>query len=233
MNPHSPNTGNVVTTRLSKAISFLPLLAWLRLTKRLSKPEVAVDFVINHGTLSAWQVRSELLEMANLVAATQPKAVLEIGTALGGTLLLMCRLSDPNAVIVSLDLPKQGFAYRRYRVPIFKSLSRNGQKLHLLTADSHTEEVKNRVVRLLGGRRLDFLFIDADHSYLGVRTDFEMYSPLVRKGGMVILHDIVEHTLENCCEVHRFWNEIKLQYSHREIIENPTQGWAGIGVLFL
>ena len=233
VNPHSANTSSVVTTRLSKAISFLPLLAWLRTTKRLSEPEAAVDFVIKHRTLSALQVRSELLEMAGLIAAMKPKAVLEIGTAMGGTLLLMCRLSDPKATIVSLDLPKEGFTYRRYRVPIFKSLTKNGQKLHLLTADSHLEEVKNRVAGLLDGRSLDVLFVDGDHSYDGVRSDFEMYSPLVRRGGMVIFHDIVEHSPDKCSEVSRFWNEIKQQHSHREIVEDPAQGWAGIGILYL
>jgi len=233
VNPHSPNPSNIVTTRLSKAISFLPLRAWLHLTQELNEPESVVDFVISHQTISAWQVRAELLEMANLIAGLRPKAVLEIGTALGGTLLLICRLSDPHATIVSVDLPVQTFAYRHYRVPIFKSFRRNGQRLHLVAADSHTEETKSRVVRLLDGQSLDVLFIDADHSYQGVRADFEMYSPFVRKGGIVIFHDIVEHSSERGCEVDCFWNEIKQRYSYREIVENPTQGWAGIGILYL
>jgi predicted O-methyltransferase YrrM len=222
-----------VTGKLKKAVSFLPLLAWLRLTKQLNEPEAAVDFVISHHVVSAWQVRAELLEMANVIAAMKPKVVLEIGTALGGTLLLMCRLSDPNATIVSLDLQEQTFTYQNYKVPIFKSFPRNGQRLHLVVGDSHTEETKSRVARLLRGQSLDVLFIDADHSYHGVRSDFEMYSPFVRKGGIVIFHDIVEHSTETPSEVDRFWNEIKGRYAHREIVENLTQGWAGIGILYL
>jgi hypothetical protein len=30
---------------------------------------------------------------------------------------------------------------------------------------------------------VDFLFIDGDHTYEGVKKDFEMYSPLVRREG--------------------------------------------------
>jgi cephalosporin hydroxylase len=223
----------VTVSRVSKAVAFLPLLTWLRLTKTLDEPEAAVDFVLNHKTLSALQIRSELLEMARLISAAKPKTVLEIGTALGGTLLLMCRLSDSNALIVSLDLPKQGLTYRRYRVPVFKSLPRRGQKLHLLTADSHSQEARKQVAGLITGRTLDVLFIDGDHSYHGVRSDFEMYSPFVTKGGMVIFHDIVEHSEEKGCQVHRFWNEIKQHYRYREIVEDPSQGWAGIGILYL
>jgi len=41
------------------------------------------------------------------------------------------------------------------------------------------------VKKILAGRQVDFLFIDGDHSYEGVKKDFEMYSSLVRKGGVV------------------------------------------------
>jgi len=37
---------------------------------------------------------------------------------------------------------------------------------------------------------LDFVFIDADHSYKGVMRDVEAWAPKVRKGGMIIGHDI-------------------------------------------
>jgi predicted O-methyltransferase YrrM len=43
----------------------------------------------------------------------------------------------------------------------------------------------------LKDNKVDFLFIDADHSYEGVKKDFEMYSPLVRKGGIIAFHDII------------------------------------------
>jgi hypothetical protein len=60
-----------------------------------------------------------------------------------------------------------------------------------------------------------------------------MYSPFVRPGGIVVFHDILPHVSGTGCEVDRFWNEIKPRYRHREIIENPQQGWAGIGILFV
>jgi predicted O-methyltransferase YrrM len=36
---------------------------------------------------------------------------------------------------------------------------------------------------------LDFVFIDADHSYEGVKADIEAWDPKVREGGYVIGHD--------------------------------------------
>jgi hypothetical protein len=37
---------------------------------------------------------------------------------------------------------------------------------------------------------LDFVFIDADHSYEGVMRDVQAWAPKVRKGGIVFGHDI-------------------------------------------
>jgi predicted O-methyltransferase YrrM len=87
------------------------------------------------------------------------------------------------------------------------------------------------VESILVDDKLDFLFIDGDHTYEGVKKDFEMYSPLVRKGGLIAFHDICKHPPQLNCTVDKFWNEIKGSYDFEEIIDNPSQNWAGIGVL--
>jgi len=85
----------------------------------------------------------------------------------------------------------------------------------------------------LGGEELDFLFIDGDHTYEGVRRDFEMYSPLVRGGGAVAFHDIVPGPPENVGGVPKFWSEVRNRFKHLEIVKDWSQGGYGIGVLFL
>ena len=47
---------------------------------------------------------------------------------------------------------------------------------------------------------LDFVFIDADHSYNGVMRDVEAWAPKVRKGGMIIGHDIHFPTVKQAVE---------------------------------
>lgn len=78
---------------------------------------------------------------------------------------------------------------------------------------------------------MDLLFIDGDHSYDGISKDFEMYSPLVKKGGIIAFHDIVKHPLETGCEVNKFWNEIKKKYKFIEIVKDRHQKGGGIGIL--
>ena len=85
----------------------------------------------------------------------------------------------------------------------------------------------------MDGRKIDFLFIDGDHSYEGVKADFRLYSGFVRESGMIVFHDIIEEQLpESVCGVGRFWSEIKPYYQHIEIVEDYEQQNAGIAILF-
>ncbi len=181
------------------------------------------------------QVREEIIELLRIVSELKPKALIEIGTAAGGTLFLFSRVASPDALIVSIDLPggKFGGGYPEWKIPIYRSFAKDDQKIVLLRADSHDPKTLEEVRRILGNRKLDFLFIDGDHSYEGVRKDFEMYSPLVREGGIIAFHDIVEHPPETGCEVSKFWNEIKHRYKYAEIVKDWNQKWAGIGVLYV
>jgi len=61
--------------------------------------------------------------------------------------------------------------------------------------------------------------------------DFEMYSPLVREGGMRALHDIAPHTANEAVGVPKFWNELRNEYDTVEIIAKADQGCAGIDVI--
>ncbi len=84
---------------------------------------------------------------------------------------------------------------------------------------------------ILNGKKLDYLFIDGDHTYEGVKNDFELYSPLVKDGALIAFHDIVIHPPELNVGVHDFWNEINPRYEYLEIVEDWNQKYWGIGLL--
>ncbi|MEM1858754.1 MAG: class I SAM-dependent methyltransferase, partial [Desulfurococcaceae archaeon] len=160
---------------------------------------------------------------------------LEIGTANGGTLFLFCQIAELDATIISIDLPGGPFGggYPEWRVPLYKSFAKERQRVHLIRADSHDPKTLGIVKRILGDRKLDFLFIDGDHTYEGVKRDFEMYSPLVRKGGIIAFHDIVPGPSENVGGVPMFWSEIKRSFTYNEIVKDWRQGGYGIGVIYV
>jgi len=181
-------------------------------------------------------VKSEFLSLLNVFKEKDPKVVVEIGTANGGTLFCFSKLAPQGATIVSIDLPggKFGGGYPEGRVPLYYSFKKESQKTFLLREDSHSEQTLENLRTILGGngKKIDFLFIDGDHTYEGVKKDFELYSTLVGDGGIVAFHDIAVHPDSTGCFVNLFWDEIKRKYKYKEFVEDRNQGWGGIGVLF-
>ena len=85
---------------------------------------------------------------------------------------------------------------------------------------------------MLGDYPIDFLFIDGDHRYAGVKKDYKLYSDLVRPGGLIALHDIRPNPEANTVEVFKLWNEIKTtEVKTEEIVHEPYRGKFGIGLL--
>ena len=164
--------------------------------------------------LKTMQMKTEITKFIKLIARFQPKLVLEIGTARGGTLFLLSKFSNKDAHIISIDLPggKYGGGYPYPLRVFYKSFISNNQTITLIRKNSHLTSTFQKLKKILKNRKLDLLFIDGDHTYEGVKKDFEMYSPLVKKNGIVAFHDIVIHPPEINCRVEKFWNEIKNKY---------------------
>ena len=180
------------------------------------------------------QVKEEIEILLSKVSDIKAEAMLEIGTFNGGTLYLFARIINSTSEIISLDMPggKFGGGYEKFKIPFFTNFARGNQKIYLIRANSHLPSSLQKVENILKGKEIDFLFIDGDHSYNGVKKDFEMYSPLVRKGGLIVFHDICNHPAGTECDVSSFWNEIKHSYKHQEIIKDSSQNWAGIGLIY-
>lgn len=218
-------------------------LAALRRVRALSSSglEETADFVLGPapGPLCSMQLRGEILPFLRDCLPEPPRAVGEIGRAEGGTLALLCRAAAPDALIVSLDLPGGPHAgpaaalnAGRWKRPLLSALRGPRQRLVLLDGDSRDPASVRRFAEALGGEKLDLLFVDGDHSYDGVRSDFELYSGFVRAGGLIAFHDIVPGAGQGA-EVSRFWREYPLPGSRREFVAGPAQAGFGIGVIRL
>lgn len=209
------------------------------LRARVENTERIADLVDNPELLRAgpfWsnQKRAEIIHLLDLLKERQPQYLCEIGAFKGGTLFLFSQIAASNARILSIDID-----YPEKKKRPFRRFARPGQHIHCFEADSHSTKALATVKKILSGQQLDFLFIDGDHSYQGVKTDFELYSPLVRPKGLIAFHDIVPdygyrfgtETSNNTGEVPVFWKEIKDQFKHWEFIEDIEQDGYGIGVI--
>ena len=231
-----------------KTVSNKPIFAHLRalaagfiLTKESKKRrslEELIDFTYRFKVLGMkirpMQVPWEIKKLLKIMEEAKIEIMLEIGTANGGTLFLFKQVANPRAMIISMDLPGGPFGggYPSWKSTLYKRFKKHGQRLYLIRGDSHNQQTLNKVKSILNGETLGFLFVDGDHTYRGVKMDFEMYAPLVKDGGIIAFHDIVPGPVERVGGVPRFWEEIKTEYVNLEIVKNQNQGGCGIGIIF-
>jgi len=127
-----------------------------------------------------------------LARSMKPEVCVEIGSARG-----------KSACSIGLALQENGrgklFAIDPHRstdwndsrsVDTFDVMRRNLERLKLT---GQVEILRMTSVEAAKGwtTPIDMLFIDGDHSYAGVKRDWEMFVPHVREFGVVIFHDTI------------------------------------------
>jgi len=201
--------------------------------RKIKSDDLIVELTTKALTLGALQKPTELYNFLDFIKGKPLDTVVEIGTAQGGVFHSLCQLAGDNATVVSIDLPGGQFG-GEHGLPEQRRLKKSAKKdqtLRFIRGDSHNLKTKGDLLKIIGKEKIDLLFIDGDHSYLGVKKDWEMYSPLVKKGGFVAFHDICFHPQVLACEVERFWKELKPKYKILEFIDPNEQTWGGIGVV--
>lgn len=177
------------------------------------------------------QHEGELQEFLEIYKEIQPKNIAEIGSFYGGTLWFFLK-NNPNVeklIVIDMPIPPSDGRYNEMVaakaqwlqwIPEFTQFQNYVGNSHdkNLIATVHDNNIYNDI---------DMLHIDGDHTYEGVKADFENFKSLVKKGGMIVFHDI-----SGIPDVANFWNEVKAMYpeTFREIIHEG--GW-GIGMVIV
>jgi predicted O-methyltransferase YrrM len=180
-----------------------------------------------------WPEWKRLMEF--LSEGQSPKRILEIGTGRGGSTYFLTKLGGKGSLIVTVDADPRA----KEAVALFGKHRR--QKVHSVIGSSHDPATVERVASILGGKPVDLLYIDGDHSYDGVKKDFDLYKKFCGPESIVCFHDIIAdygatkgiQTDIQTGEVYKFWGELKTQHRHLEIVESFDQNGFGIGVIYL
>jgi predicted O-methyltransferase YrrM len=143
---------------------------------------------LNHGIIS--QELDEASRLYQVARAVTDGSVVEIGRFKGGSTFLLAAALGGRAPLwsydihVALDAPYTG---ADLDAQLREALGRYGLdgNVHLVVGDSRTAEPPPGPIRLL--------FIDGDHSYQGVRADWDHWGGLLAPGGHVLFHDAVDH----------------------------------------
>lgn len=175
-----------------------------------------------------WQNDTEFALFFEYVQAREPMRILEIGAFYGGTLWYWSQLEITPVLVVSVDLPVH--ETNEHHAEVWRC---RGE-----WAD-HFERAAIRFVDHIGRSDdwfiheqvredgpYDFIFIDGDHSYEGVKRDFALYLPTLATNGVIALHDTRRHEPG----VIQFSEEIRELYPSVQFF-SPDWG-AGITLVF-
>jgi predicted O-methyltransferase YrrM len=183
----------------------------------------------------AIQNPNELRSFLELLSERRPKVIVEIGTGHGGHLYCLSQVADPSALLIGIDLP--GSTYHspvESDCKLFATFGPPGQRFEFIRQSSLLHETLATLKEMLGGREIDLLYLDGDHSYASVKSDYERYEALVAEDGIIAFHDIWEIPGEVRYwkygnETSMFWKELSSRVSSREIIDYsfPPAQWNG------
>ena len=169
---------------------------------------------------AAQQVAWEHAQMMRLFDARQPRCILEVGSLTGGTLRYWIEHTPPGSMVVSVDdQARDSELWHQWALE-------SGVRLRVIRGDSHNDLT---ITQARTYAPYDWVFIDADHTYDGVASDWQFYGGMVKPGGIVALHDIVKR---NGYGVHRLWRSLQAHgYVTQEIIAQSS--WCGIGIIYV
>jgi predicted O-methyltransferase YrrM len=155
------------------------------------------DFLIEPTLFQ--QVYEEITTFGYWLKGFQANNILEIGFK-GSSFHIMSQLSTGKKAAV--DYEDKGRT-------IWSHYMMYGEDFKLFIADSQTEETRDKVKEFCP--EYDLIFIDGDHSYEGVRRDFELYQELLSPRGYIVFHDIdPDHIFRDGAggQVYKFWQDL-------------------------
>ena len=112
---------------------------------------------------------------------------LEIGSYQGASSVKIAKALAPDGYLICIDpWPEEGAKANPCRLIFARNLRRAGVRERVKVLCAFSRDVESELPA-----DLDFVFIDGDHSWEGIETDWNIVSPRMKQGGIVCLHDTV------------------------------------------
>lgn len=200
------------------------LVDWLRNEAGNSNPDYFK--AKKPGGLKLQQIPEEYAALLILLKEHKPKSYLALGIGNGGSFATECYFMKESLVLADavdcLAYRNLGIGQCEEEILSFVDFAKSigiDTKFYNEKTDDLFEDYNVH--------SYDVIFIDADHSYEGVKKDFINSQKHINEGGLIIFHDIASKA---CPGIMKIWSEIKQQDPERciEFIHSDT---CGIGVL--
>jgi hypothetical protein len=176
---------------------------------RLSSLSFEPAYFRPHGT-GDWS--GHIAFAYDLVAATKPPVIVELGTYYGESYFAFCQavaeLSNSSRCF-AVDTWHGDSHTGSYGEVVYREVSTYNAQHYSGFSTLLRESFEEALQRFADGS-IALLHIDGFHTYDAVRHDFETWLPKVRPGGIILFHDTAVRRAN--FGVWRFWEEVREQY---------------------
>lgn len=142
---------------------------------------------ISKWVIPTYTTGSELLQLYQLSKLLPKSArLVEIGSYIGASSLMIAKGVSKNSILYCVDTWNN-------------DAMTEGNWDTLAMFNKNTTSVSNRIKTIkstsieaakLINEPLDFIFIDGDHSYEGVKADVMTWFPKLKQNGIIVMHDV-------------------------------------------
>ena len=131
------------------------------------------------------QFPQDLMALQEIVTSTRPEVIVETGVAHGGSLVFsasLLALLGGEGRVVGVDVDIRPHNRERLEThPLSKYIT-------LIEGSSIDKSVLSQVREIVDERRV-LVVLDSNHTHAHVLRELELYSPMVREGGYVVVFD--------------------------------------------
>jgi SAM-dependent methyltransferase len=154
------------------------------------------------------------------------RLVVELGTNIGSTTILLSALAKE---VVTVDVFEDLYLiedvesrekYRNHFNANQHFFDKINGKLSAYLNITVTKSLSCDLATKFPNASVDLVFVDADHSFPGVKRDYEAWFDKVAPGGYFVFHDVGD----GCPGVWKFYNEELLHDPRIEHVPYPTVG---------
>ena len=134
------------------------------------------------------QLPADIMALQEIIWRTKPDLIVETGIAHGGSLVFsasMLELLGGDGVVLGIDIDIR----KHNRAEIDAHPMR--KRITLLEGSSTSDAVLAEVKRVARDRNNILVILDSNHTHEHVAGELKLYSPLVRKGGYLVVLDTV------------------------------------------
>jgi cephalosporin hydroxylase len=149
------------------------------------------------------QFPQDMIAVQELIWKTKPDLIIETGIAHGGSLIFSASILEllGKGKVVGIDIDIRKHNKKEIEKHPLK------KRIIMLEGSSLDESMLKKVKKITQNKKRVLLFLDSFHTHDHVLKELEMYSPLVKKGGYIIVFDTMIEFMPKGSFPNRPWDK--------------------------